>query len=101
VREIEFARASLRDIAEIGRESERVWGSAQRDKYLGEINRRIEQLADRPELGPVHDAERPGLRRLRVGSHIVFYRFDEVRLLVVRVLHQRMDLERHLGREGR
>jgi toxin ParE1/3/4 len=72
VREIEFARASLRDIADIGRESERAWGPAQREKYLGELNRRIQQLAERPELGPIHDTERPGLRRLRVGSHIVF-----------------------------
>jgi plasmid stabilization system protein ParE len=52
VREIEFARASLRDIADIGRESERVWGSAQRERYLDKLNRRIEQLAERPELGP-------------------------------------------------
>jgi len=101
VREVEFARAALRDIADIGLESERRWGAAQREKYVGEISDRIDQLAERPELGPVNDAERPGLRRLRVGSHIVFYRFNETRLLVVRVLHQRMDLNRHLGRAGR
>jgi plasmid stabilization system protein ParE len=63
VREIEFARASLRDIADIGRESQLGWGPARREKYLDELNRRIEQVAERPELGPIHNTERPGLHR--------------------------------------
>ena len=86
-------------MASIARESERSWGEAQRAKYLDELNRRIGGLADRPEVGPPYGASRPGLRRLHIRSHIVFYRFDDVRVLVVRVLHQRMDIERRLGPE--
>jgi toxin ParE1/3/4 len=71
-------------------------GSEQRDWYLGEIDRRVRQLAARPTLGPPHGPSHPGLRRLRVGRHIVFYRFDDDRILVMRVLHQRRDIERRL-----
>jgi toxin ParE1/3/4 len=31
-----------------------------------------------------------------VGSHVLFFRASESRIVIVRVLHQRMDFERHL-----
>ena len=84
-------------MASIARESQRQWGTEQQAKYIGELNRRIGSLAERPQSGQAYGPGRPGLRRLHVGSHVVFYRFDDVAVLVVRVLHQRMDLERRLG----
>jgi toxin ParE1/3/4 len=39
---------------------------------------------------------RSGYLKYRSGSHFVFYRLTEGGIDVVRILHTRMDFERHL-----
>jgi toxin ParE1/3/4 len=39
---------------------------------------------------------RPGLQVATSGRHCVFFEADQSRILVVRVLHDRMDYPRHL-----
>jgi toxin ParE1/3/4 len=40
---------------------------------------------------------RPGYSCCRAGSHVLFYRAGDAGMIeIVRVLHQRMDVERHL-----
>ena len=39
---------------------------------------------------------RPGLQMATSGRHCVFFEADQSRILVVRVLHDRMDYKRHL-----
>jgi toxin ParE1/3/4 len=97
MRRVRLSAAARSDMAQIARSSSSMWGEEQRSKYITRIRERLEQLCGRPELGPVYDARRPGLRRLTVGAHIAFYRFDDARILVVRILDQRMDLESRLG----
>jgi toxin ParE1/3/4 len=43
------------------------------------------------------DDLRPGLRMATSGRHCVFFEADESRILVVRVLHDRMDYPRRLN----
>jgi plasmid stabilization system protein ParE len=45
------------------------------------------------------DDLRPGLQMATSGRHCVFFEADQSRILVVRVLHDRMDYQRHLGAE--
>ena len=42
------------------------------------------------------DDLRPGLQMATSGRHCVFFEADQSRILVVRVLHDRMDYQRHL-----
>jgi toxin ParE1/3/4 len=46
------------------------------------------------------DDLRPGLHMATCGRHCVFFEIDESRILVVRVLHDRMDYPRHLNTDG-
>lgn len=39
---------------------------------------------------------RPGLQMATSGRHCVFFEADQSRILVIRVLHDRMDYHRHL-----
>lgn len=41
-------------------------------------------------------AFRPGYLKLTVGAHLVFYRKTDTGIDVIRLLHQRMDVETHL-----
>jgi toxin ParE1/3/4 len=53
-------------------------------------------LATTPQLGAARDAIRPGYRSARQGRHLIFYREIPDGIEVVRVLHESMDIERHL-----
>ena len=42
----------------------------------------------------------PGILMVTSGRHSIFFETDDARILIVRVLHDRMDYRRHLGRAG-
>jgi len=85
-----------RDLDEIWNYSAATWGIEQAELYVREIWRVIEILADDPRLGRPCDDIRAGYRKYPSRSHLVFYRVVEGGIDVVRILHQRMDFDRHL-----
>jgi toxin ParE1/3/4 len=73
------------------------WDIEQADEYLRELQRAIELAAVNPRVGRACDEIRPGYRKLAAGSHTLYYRVTPDGVIdVVRVLHQRMDVDRHL-----
>lgn len=73
------------------------WGPNQAEQYLREIQRAIERAAANPHIGQACDEVRPGYRKLSAGSHLLFYRIATGDVVdIVRILHQRMDVDRHL-----
>jgi toxin ParE1/3/4 len=72
------------------------WGKTQAERYLDELNSSFETLAMAPQLAPACDMVRTGYRRHRVSRHVVYYRLESATVIVVRVLHERMDAARHL-----
>jgi toxin ParE1/3/4 len=56
----------------------------------------IEYLAASPLLGQACDEIRPGYRKHPVGSHMLFYAIRDKAVVVLRVLHQQMDVEEKL-----
>jgi toxin ParE1/3/4 len=73
------------------------WGVDRADDYLRELQRAVNSRADNPGIGRACDEIRPGYRKLAAGSHTLFYRVPEDDVVdVVRILHQRMDVDRHL-----
>ena len=72
------------------------WGERQAEIYLRLIGAAVASIAADPKVGRPCDDIRPGYRKYLVGSHVVFYRTTGKAVLVVRILHQRMDVERHL-----
>jgi toxin ParE1/3/4 len=73
------------------------WGVDQAEEYLRELQRAIERAAANQRIDRACDEIRPGYRKLPAGSHLLFYRVNAEGVIdVVRVLHQRMDVDRHL-----
>ena len=83
------ARVDLRDIGDY---SDARWGRAQAQRYLGAIADSFDQIAQMPLAGSDQAEVSPGLRKWRSGSHNIFYRVRDDVVLVVRVLHARMDI---------
>jgi toxin ParE1/3/4 len=83
------------DLEEIWLYTYKNWSIEQADGYHAAIVDAFDGLATSRKTGRVVDI-RDGYFKYAVVSHLVFYRLTERELIVVRVLHQRMDVGRHL-----
>jgi toxin ParE1/3/4 len=88
------AKADLRDIATY---TEETWGAGQKQRYLDELQQRFQQLRQRPSLGRRRSEIGEGYRSVRCRRHVIFYRETTGEVVILRVLHERMDVRRHLG----
>lgn len=64
--------------------------------YLLGLHERFAALAEHPMQGSSVQELAPNLRRFEYQSHIVFYVAKKQGVRIVRVLHQSMDIKRHL-----
>ncbi len=93
-----LTNAAKADLKEIGRYTRKQWGVAQRDKYLTMLNGCFQDLAIQPLRGQDCSDIRAGYHKYSAGSHVIFYRqIAEDTIEVIRILHGRMDTERHLS----
>ena len=73
------------------------WGVDQAEKYIRELWATMqEQTRDLTKSVDSGDV-RKGYRKVRSGSHVIFFKVtrDGV-VVVVRILHQKMDFDRHI-----
>lgn len=84
--------AAVADLTEIGRFTRLRWGRDQQRRYLRLLETRFELLAATPLVGAARDDIAPGLRGSPVGRHVIFYRIVAESVLIVRVLHDSMDV---------
>lgn len=94
---IELRPRALEDLEEIYQFSLEHWGRERAESYMRSIDEGLRQLLDHPRLGQCRDEVVPGILAFRVLSHVIFYRYDQDRIGVIRVLHQAMDLPGAFG----
>lgn len=90
--------AAQADLEQIWDYTCRWWNDDQAEAYVRVIQHAIELVADSPLIGRSCEEVRAGYRRHSAGSHTLYYRVGaggEV-IEVVRILHKRMDVDRHL-----
>jgi toxin ParE1/3/4 len=87
------------DIEEIWDYTEARWSRDQAEVYIRQIKAAVETLAADPRRGRTCDDVRAGYRKYPVGSHVLFYRMTPNGIDIVRILHGRMDFERHFSGE--
>jgi len=75
------------------------WSLEQADRYVNLIFDEIEYLSDNPMSGKDFGHIRKNYRCSKVKSHLIFYRFieNQSEIEIIRVLHQRMDIENRLN----
>jgi len=84
------------DIEEILDQSINNFGTAQTEIFFEALKKCIKLLADQPNIG--HSAEDilPDYLRFPHESHVIFYKILSSSILVVRILHKRMDPKKHI-----
>lgn len=92
-----LSREALRDLEDIWLFTYRRWSKEQADRYYKLIFNEIEFISIRPDSGKDFGHFREGYRYTKVKSHLIFYRTHFDTLEVIRILHERMDLESRLS----
>ncbi|KIC47754.1 type II toxin-antitoxin system RelE/ParE family toxin [Tateyamaria sp. ANG-S1] len=95
-----LTRAALADLDDIWDYTETNWGPVQAETYVRAIAALCADLADGRRASLSAEAIRAGYRKASVGRHVVFFRHDAQRITVVRILHQRRDIDTQLDPEG-
>ncbi len=75
----------------------REWGDQQEIIYRDTILQALITLGENPALGRLRRDLAEDLRAYLVRQHIVYYRTTEDAVIVVRILHNRMDARRALN----
>jgi toxin ParE1/3/4 len=89
-----FSNEAVKDLEEIWSYTKLKWSIVQADRYYNLIIDEIEFIASNPLLGRSIDYIKEGYRSTKVKSHIIFYKQqEEDTIVIVRILHQRMDTE--------
>ena len=90
-------RDDLRDVLHYRIET---WGRRQRATYKARILRTLRELARCPGLGRERHELGDDIRSFPVGQHLIVYRQDDKELIVIRIMHSRMDVEDDLDTSG-
>lgn len=92
-----LSNKAIEDLRSIGRYTQQTWGIEQRNKYLAKIDACFHTIAREPHIGTACDNIRKGYRKFHVGRHLVFYRQTRTCVEIIRILHDRMDVETHMS----
>lgn len=76
--------------------TEATWGRDQAKRYTGEIIAMLSRLAADPHLGKPASQRHATLRRFPCGSHLIIFASRDRSIEIVRILHQRMDIDSRL-----
>lgn len=94
-RRFRVSRAARQDLLRIGRFTERRWGKAKRNHYLGQLDEAFGLISENAAIGSSCDEIYPGYRKFPEGSHVIYYRLTDM-VEIIRILHERMDPDSHL-----
>ena len=88
--------AARSDLDEIWDYSAEQWGPDQADNYVLDLIGAIERIASGKRHGRPCDNIRAGYFKFACQSHLIFYKKEKDAVVLIRVLHQRMDFNRRL-----
>ena len=95
--QFELSGKAKNDLIKIAKYTQLTWGTAQRNDYLKLLDNTFHQLTDEPMLGVNCDYIREGYRKRSQGSHVIYYKEHKInQVLIVRILHKSMDVNRAL-----
>lgn len=91
-----LTKMAVEDLRGIGRYTQEQWGLEQRNIYLARLDDAFHTIARQPLIGKSCDYIRKGYRKYHADRHLIFYICTTTHIEIIRVLHDRMDVESKL-----
>ncbi|SKA94419.1 toxin ParE1/3/4 [Paucidesulfovibrio gracilis DSM 16080] len=92
MRKVRLTPSAKGHLKSVWRYTYETWGEGKADVYLAEIDAKLNQLTDNPNLGRTRPDVKANYHSIKVNKHIVFYLFDDEHIDVIGVLHEKMDV---------
>lgn len=82
------------DLLDIWDYTYETWPKDQAEEYYNKLIEACEYISENAPIGKEYSEVKNGLLGLKVGRHIIFSRpLNENEVMIIRILHERMDLE--------
>jgi len=91
-----FSKEAENDLVEIYRYGFINYGENKADLYIEALKEKCQFLADVPNLCPDRDEFNPPVKIHHHRKHLIIYVIENYDILIVRVLHDRMDIQQHM-----
>ena len=92
-----ISKKAVADLEEIWLYTFEKWSVEQADRYHNLIFDEINYICKNINAGKSMEHVRKGYRASKVKSHLIFYRVLNDMIEVIRILHERMDIENRLN----
>lgn len=92
-----ITKKAVSDLEEIWLYTVGKWSIKQADHYYNLIFDEINYICKNINVGKSMEHVRKGYRASKVKSHLIFYRVLNDTIEVIRILHERMDIENRLN----
>ena len=96
---IRFSSKAVEDLTSIWNYTYRTWSERQADEYYNMLVSSCKKVISSTfRLAKSYGDIAENLYGFRAGHHLIFYTpLPDGDILIVRILHERMDVKRHLG----
>ena len=94
--ELRLKPQAVLDLEEIFECTEMSYGIAQAEKYQDDLYAGMSLLLDQNDLGILYPFADKPYRILHVNRHLIFYRIEEKSCIIIRILHDKMDVTKYL-----
>ena len=92
-----ISKKAVSDLEEIWLYTVEKWSVTQADRYYDLILDEVNYICKNSDAGKSMEHIRKGYRASKVKSHLIFYRIAADTIEIVRILHERMDIENRLN----
>jgi toxin ParE1/3/4 len=92
-----ISKKAVADLEEIWLYTVEKWSVNQADRYYNLIFDEVSYICKNINSGKSMEHVRKGYRASKVKSHFIFYRIVNNTVEVIRILHERMDIENRLN----
>ncbi len=93
-----LSNKAVDDLSKIWYYTYEVWSETQADEYFQLLIDTCQEIAKNTAIGKNYDEVEKNILGFRVGKHIIFYQdIQQKQILVVRILHEQMDLKNRIG----
>ena len=72
------------------------WGLKKAENYQDELFEGMLTITQNPKIGSIYFFKEGNYRKININRHLIFYRQSKKEIIVVRVLHDKIDLNIHL-----
>ena len=92
-----ISKKAISDLEEIWLYTVEKWSAEQADRYYNLIFDEINYICKNSDAGKSMEHVRKGYRASKVKLHLIFYKVSDDMIEIIRILHERMDIENRLN----